>query len=1050
MAKIIKRAGMIFFVSVISCLIALGCVITMQVTESSNNGIVNADTQNNIYTGQNNEDGIINQTNYIPSKSNIDYTIPSADSEYTLTCDCPNGTPCTCGGMADIWANAVRESLNTGKNVKVVLGKDWIAKDDGTSTAFSSGFAFNQGRITVVFGSEITLDLNGHTIDRNLKQIAESSGSAMILTGGTLNLYDSKYDETAVLNCYNAYKTDETQLLTKLKELPVGKITGGWTPGDGGGILVYSTTEYTSKLNMYSGLIVGNQSVEGGGLYASPNTNVNIYDGIIACNQSSYGGAIYISQANFNINKITIVGNLAAQIAGAIYITNSAQFNMDNFDIFDNKAKSGGALYIFHKSMANIYTGKIHNNVLTADATNSLAIGCTNSSTLNMYDAEIYENTGFYGTIFVSSVATFNLYGGKIHDNNTTNSGAVDCNNGFFNMYGGEAFDNHAINYGSFMFLLGDLAEVKIYAGKIYNNHTNLEDNAAICHNNSKAQLWIGAGAQIYGNTAGTDKHAADVVLNGSQKISILERLISSSENAHIGITLHNYTSTTFTELYSAFNSDINPMLFFFLSNSTEGLKLIDGEVGLDTATTKPTQKVDWYWSDTDKTTLTNVTLPYKGSNYTIKSSLASFWSVKDSKADTKFEIKNVGTYAFCVVNVGIAQTISYINPVFTVTIEPKEVDIEWETNLTYNCYPQSPSAQVKAGGLLGADICTVSVSGSAKNVGTGYVAKAIGLSNSNYKINSATNSTYFAIRPAELTIDIKTNDKTFSYNGKNITLSNWLTITHNAVGTESHKSIEALFNIDYSKIVPQFTKDGVTTDSAVNVGEYAISIKPFDVSKVFSGNSNYNVTVNYVNGGTLTVSEANVIRPTAESKYDYLILEGDKRVSYKDKGLIHGDNDSNVNVVDGKANYYMGNISPNTSVNKFISNLVYEKTQIQIYNSKGTIIYDKGNASVNEELLNNGKELAVGTGWYIEYSKDGETERITLSVLGDVNGDGRISASDVTYLRQIASDNALYESLSGEKKLASMVINKGNVTSADAEIVRNVVDKLLTMDLFF
>ena len=192
MAKIIKRAGMIFFVSVISCLIVLGCVLTMQVAESGNNSIVNADTQNNIYTGQNNEDGIINQTNYIPSKSNIDYTIPSADSEYTLTCDCPNGTPCTCGGMADIWANAVRESLNTGKNVKVVLGKDWIAKDDGTSTAFSSGFAFNQGRITVVFGSEITLDLNGHTIDRNLKQIAESSGSAMILTGGTLNLYDNR------------------------------------------------------------------------------------------------------------------------------------------------------------------------------------------------------------------------------------------------------------------------------------------------------------------------------------------------------------------------------------------------------------------------------------------------------------------------------------------------------------------------------------------------------------------------------------------------------------------------------------------------------------------------------------------------------------------------------------------------------------------------------------------------------------------------------------------------------------------------------------------
>ena len=81
---------------------------------------------------------------------------------------------------------------------------------------------------------------------------------------------------------------------------------------------------------------------------------------------------------------------------------------------------------------------------------------------------------------------------------------------------------------------------------------------------------------------------------------------------------------------------------------------------------------------------------------------------------------------------------------------------------------------------------------------------------------------------------------------------------------------------------------------------------------------------------------------------------------------------------------------------------------------------------------------------------KDGETERITLSVLGDVNGDGRISASDVTYLRQIASDNALYESLSVEKKLASMVINKGNVTSADAEIVKNVINKMFGIDIFF
>ena len=115
MAKIIKRAGMIFFVSVISCLIALGCVITVQVTESSNNGIVNADTQNNIYTSQNNED-----SSYTVPKAEVP-EVPKSDYEYELghKANCTNQTTCTC--MQDIWNSAVQKSLDTGKNVKVTL-----------------------------------------------------------------------------------------------------------------------------------------------------------------------------------------------------------------------------------------------------------------------------------------------------------------------------------------------------------------------------------------------------------------------------------------------------------------------------------------------------------------------------------------------------------------------------------------------------------------------------------------------------------------------------------------------------------------------------------------------------------------------------------------------------------------------------------------------------------------------------------------------------------------------------------------------------------------
>ena len=60
------------------------------------------------------------------------------------------------------------------------------------------------------------------------------------------------------------------------------------------------------------------------------------------------------------------------------------------------------------------------------------------------------------------------------------------------------------------------------------------------------------------------------------------------------------------------------------------------------------------------------------------------------------------------------------------------------------------------------------------------------------------------------------------------------------------------------------------------------------------------------------------------------------------------------------------------------------------------------------------------------------------------------MSASDVSYLRQIANDKALYESLSLEKKLACTIINKGEVTTADAEIVKNVIEKIFNINIFF
>ena len=263
-----------------------------------------------------------------------------------------------------------------------------------------------------------------------------------------------------------------------------------------------------------------------------------------------------------------------------------------------------------------------------------------------------------------------------------------------------------------------------------------------------------------------------------------------------------------------------------------------------------------------------------------------------------------------------------------------------------------------------------------------------------------------------------------------------------------------------------QGQKITVTENMSNNMGASHIGIKLADDygSRTFTtgygaNNSGNNPSAYFFSNdgaylATLNGGEVSFENTIESNVYDFVYIENGKRQNYKENNLTHAVNDYEKSMIVNNGKLILGNIGVNTSINTLIGNINFSRNHIKIYNNKNQLVYDKGNAiaGINASYYDNGREFAVGTGWKIEtYTDSGVIiETIYLSVLGDVNGDGRISASDVTYLRQIASDNTIYESLSVEKKLASMVINKGDVTSADAEIVRNVVDKLLTMDLFF
>ncbi len=230
-----------------------------------------------------------------------------------------------------------------------------------------------------------------------------------------------------------------------------------------------------------------------------------------------------------------------------------------------------------------------------------------------------------------------------------------------------------------------------------------------------------------------------------------------------------------------------------------------------------------------------------------------------------------------------------------------------------------------------------------------------------------------------------------------------------------------------------------------------------FTTNFAASGNTNasdYFFSNNGAKIATINGGEVSFENSIESEVYDFVYLENGKRKNYKDNNLIHIVNDEQIKKQVNGGKLILGNILPNTSVNTFIQNINFDRTKVKLYDSNNKLIYDKGNSvsGVDSSLYDSRFELAVGTGWRLEtYTASGaKIEEFSLSVLGDSNGDGKISASDIIYIREIASDINLYDNLDVEFKLASLILNQGVVTSADSEIILNVIDKKLAINMFY
>ena len=178
-------------------------------------------------------------------------------------------------------------------------------------------------------GRTVTLDLNGHTIDRGLADEDARPNGHVIAVNGNLTLIDSSTGH-------------------------IGKITGGNTNGPGGGVYNYG------MFTMSGGTITGCSASQGGGVFVAQNGTFNMNDGTIkTCKAKSDGGGVY-NYGTFTMSGGTITNCFELNVTsdnirgGGVFVAQNGTFTMSGGTISGCSTKNQcGAVYVYSDSKFN-------------------------------------------------------------------------------------------------------------------------------------------------------------------------------------------------------------------------------------------------------------------------------------------------------------------------------------------------------------------------------------------------------------------------------------------------------------------------------------------------------------------------------------------------------------------------------------------------------------------------------------------------------------------------------------------------------------------------
>ena len=220
-----------------------------------------------------------------------------------------------------------------------------VSSESALTTAISGGTTISvkltenialSNYVDIPSSKTVTIDLNGHTLDRGLSELTSYGIVIRVENGGTLTVKDSGTG---------------------------GTITGGYD-ATGGGICVLGT------LNFESGTISGCTGTRGGAIYTTSDGTVNMTGGTITGNTATDGGGIY-NNGTLTISGGTIQSNNVTEHGGGA-VSNHGTLTINGGTFTNNSGMgNGGGIWTNQDiSMQGLVT--IKNNTGNGGSTNNL------------------------------------------------------------------------------------------------------------------------------------------------------------------------------------------------------------------------------------------------------------------------------------------------------------------------------------------------------------------------------------------------------------------------------------------------------------------------------------------------------------------------------------------------------------------------------------------------------------------------------------------------------------------------------------------------------